>query len=570
MPWKLSLLVSVFLSIIPSHTLAQQTRQVNHPDPEKLIEDIRAHRNSMTTPIVGDSLYDNKCGFRIRALIHSQWQNFTNFQKQEINYLLQQDTTLQKNRIIGRFRVYYDTSTSNTPFMLSPTLDTIPNSAEAFVDSVGRIFNDVYHTEIEQLGYDPPPFEPGESHYRIFIVNIGDYGITDWDQSLPLNPGSSAPRYPCFVEINNSFGNFYTKGTDALKVTAAHEFHHVIQIGSYGYWENDLYAYELTSTWMEDVVYTDVNDYYQYLKNYFGDNSGHPGFWQGWSFNSYNYGGYERSVWAHYIAKRFGPSIMLHVWTGMRTEPFLKSTDSVLTGDGSNLQAAFAEFTAWNYYTADRADTQKYYPEGNHYPRFQPLRQIVFYDAPLTMTSDVQPLSSSMYEFAIASQALTAMVANVDDSSAEAYNQTDQQIAMTLSSITPSKPFYTFRNGLKVKIIGDTIQWRLSFSEDAAPSDTSINVPQIARVSPNPLRLVQEQFLLLPVVGDKANSAEVFFYSASLSLAYSNQCDVIYRNGVRVISVPTAILRAKLSSGIYFVIAKTTNNEYRWKVAVIQ
>jgi hypothetical protein len=37
-----------------------------------------------------------------------------------------------------------------------------------------------------------------------------------------------------------------------------------------------------------------------------------------------------------------------------------------------------------------------------------------------------------------------------------------------------------------------------------------------------------------------------------------------------VITVPSSELKSNLSSGIYFVIAKTKNNEYRWKVAVIR
>jgi len=48
----------------------------------------------------------------------------------------------------------------------------------------------------------------------------------------------------------------------------------------------------------------------------------------------------------------------------MSTQPFLESTDAALVNIGSNLPTAFSEFTYWNYYTADRADTVKYYPKG--------------------------------------------------------------------------------------------------------------------------------------------------------------------------------------------------------------
>jgi len=105
-------------------------------------------------------------------------------------------------------------------------------------------------------------------------------------------------------------------------------------------------------------------------------------FSQGISFNAFiiGIGGYERCIWAHFLAKRFSPNVMKDIWTAMGTltfpagtDVFLISTDLALPTYGSNLQEAFAEFTKWNYFTADRANTQAYYPEGDRYPRFPPF-----------------------------------------------------------------------------------------------------------------------------------------------------------------------------------------------------
>jgi hypothetical protein len=41
-------------------------------------------------------------------------------------------------------------------------------------------------------------------------------------------------------------------------------------------------------------------------------------------------------------------------------------------------------------------------------------------------------------------------------------------------------------------------------------------------------------------------------------------------DGFRAIVVPTSEIKSKLSSGIYFIIAKTANSDYKWKVAVIR
>ena len=64
-------------------------------------------------------------------------------------------------------------------------------------------------------------------------------------------------------------GYYFVNDLDALRVTAAHEFNHAIQL-SYGvHWDDqnpiDLYFIEMTSTWVEDVVYNDINRYLEYL-----------------------------------------------------------------------------------------------------------------------------------------------------------------------------------------------------------------------------------------------------------------------------------------------------------------
>jgi hypothetical protein len=395
--------------------------------------------------------------------------------------------------------------------------------------------------------------------------------MEDYGGTTPIEPQINGtdvpPRYRSFITVDNDFQEnslYNTLGINALKVTAAHEFHHAIQIGSYGYWQYDLYAYELTSTWLEDVVYTDVNDYYYYLSSYF------DGFSSGLSFNSNSYGGYERSIFAHCLAKKYGADIMKDIWTGMKVHPFLESTDAALINRGSNLQTAFAEYTMWNYYTWDSADTVNYYPEGNHYPRFKPLQKIDFYNTTSTASGNVQPLSSSMYEFDMQHDTLTAVIANSDAGGAILRNTTPQKIDITLSSQSLSSPYQEFTNGLKAKISVDTLSlWRSYFMQ----SSTHTVVARLqSDASPNPFRLAEAQILFLPINEDKAPFADVCIYTSDFSLAYSGQLRTSYNeNGsTRVIEVPASAVQLKLSSGVYFILAKTANSQYKWKVAVIR
>jgi len=520
---------------------------------DQLLQYYRSLKDPSQKGVLSNDLHDRKCGFGIRAQVHNQWNAFSTLQKIELKQQTVPPST-QKERVIGHFKILYDTSGSNEPALLNVNSQPLPNTAEAYVDSVGAIFNYVYSVEVDGLGYQAPPHEQGELYYRIIIQDMinynGNYGLTDWDTEAPnLNPIGNPPRYACYVLIDKDFKDYLTKGINALKVTAAHEFHHVIQVGSYGYWEDDVFALELTSTWMEDVVYTEVNDYYNYLSDYF------DGFSGGLSFNYYdlNHGGYERCIFAHCIAKIFGNDVIKDIWTGMRTLPFLESTDAALIKRGSSLQSTFAEFTKWNYFTWDRADTVNYYPEGNHYPRFQPLQKITFYN---TTSGNVEPLSSSMYEFDLQQDTITAIIANLDVSSAINRNTTKQQIDVTLSS------------GLQTKISAETLSlWRSFFIQ----SSTRTDIPRMqSNAAPNPFRLTDAKWLKLPINQDAAKTAEVFFFTSSFQLAYSGILNVNSEDGFRAIVVPISEVKSKLASGIYFIIAKTANSDYKWKVAVIR
>jgi len=64
----------------------------------------------------------------------------------------------------------------------------------------------------------------------------------------------------------------------------------------------------------------------------------------------------------------------------------------------------------------------------------------------------------------------------------------------------------------------------------------------------------------------------VYFYNSTFDLAYSGQFHPsFYENGgTYVIEIPASAINSKLSSGVYFIIAKTVNSDYKWKIAVIR
>jgi hypothetical protein len=148
-------------------------------------------------------------------------------------------------------------------------------------------------------------------------------------------------------------------------VTAAHEFFHAIHF-AYDVGEERFFM-ELSSTWMEDVVYDAINDYYNYLAP--------PGYATifsspGSSLTTRNgIHEYSSCVWAHYLAKRFGQDIMRDIWERCIQKAALDAMQDALISRGEDLASAHHEFARWNYFTDLRADTVLYYPEGDHYPQ---------------------------------------------------------------------------------------------------------------------------------------------------------------------------------------------------------
>ncbi|HDY89669.1 MAG TPA: T9SS type A sorting domain-containing protein [bacterium] len=107
---------------------------------------------------------------------------------------------------------------------------------------------------------------------------------------------------------------------------------------------------------MEDRAWGDVNDYLAYLYLFF--DQFYPLDYTGESFM------YGASIWAHYLAERFGDDIIKDIWEYLsyyETTNIAAFDDIIPTG----LSSAFAEFSVWNYFTEDRANTIDFYPDSN-------------------------------------------------------------------------------------------------------------------------------------------------------------------------------------------------------------
>lgn len=296
----------------------------------------------------------HKCGMPLRHDVKRDWKKLeTSTQKTLAKYLARPTLTDEKTITSNgnHFRIHYASTGSDAP----PLADNDNNNIPDWVETVADIFEAVYNREITQIGYREPPGIP----YHVYLQNISAFGLTE---SETLN-GHSATS---FITIENDFaehvfqasipGNFSPsiKSLKALQITAAHEFHHVIQFG-YNFYFEAWYA-EATATWIEDETYDSVNQSYYYLTGWLNNtDKSLDNFITPPNDTSQNLTlgyGYGRWMFNRYLYEQFYPNnIIRDIWERLSAKPssgldipMLPVINEELTAKGGNLPASFFGF----------------------------------------------------------------------------------------------------------------------------------------------------------------------------------------------------------------------------------
>jgi hypothetical protein len=256
--------------------------------------------------------------------------------------------------------------------------DSIPD----YINNMAEIFERSWSIEIDSLGFSPPPNDNangGDGRLDIYSINLG-FGFFGFTIPESISTGYEAFSY---IVVENDFGesSYSTRPLDGLRVTAAHEFFHTVQFGydafEYENWNdtdpgNDRpWWLEASSTWMEDVVYDEINDYWGYLRFFYN----YP--WMSLTtFSQFGniraYHPYASCVWPMYLAEKYDdPGVVREVWErcgDIEGYNVLPATDDAMVARGSSLDDAFLEFSVWNFHTGPQADTALYFSEGDSFP----------------------------------------------------------------------------------------------------------------------------------------------------------------------------------------------------------
>jgi hypothetical protein len=261
--------------------------------------------------------------------------------------------------------VHYVTSGADAPDLT----DANGNGEPDYIDAVSATFEEVWNKEVGQMGYRAPlsdaasggRFNP-DGRLDIYVQDLGASGLYGYCQPEPP-PGATYFDAPAFCGVDNDFSPSQfpsgANGIAALQVTAAHEFFHAVQF-AYDFAE-DLWFMEGTAVWMEDQIYDDVNDGYQYLAT---SAITYPEVPVDYGNEGFQYGAF---LFYRYLSETFDPGIIRDIWNradGSAAGPDDYSTlaiENVLASAGTNFGPVFADFSGYNYIV------DEYYEEGPGY-----------------------------------------------------------------------------------------------------------------------------------------------------------------------------------------------------------
>jgi len=268
------------------------------------------------------------------------------------------------------FCIHWVDTTADAPPGASPSV--VP----AYVTTMAGVFENVYQVENVQMGWRAPVSDDTRggdlNKVDVYIKDVGGDGIFGY--STP-DPGQSSNSQASYLVMDNDYSHAqfsrYNSYLEPMEVTAAHEYNHVLQFG-YDVLQ-DTWTFEASAVWMEDKVYTDVNDYVSYM-----------GPWAQMSqvpltrFNSadpndgHNIKVYGDAVWNRWLDTHYGQDTIRSIWEhSLSTNPPSfgpAAYQAALLPRGTNFFDAFTRFAAD---TAEWHSSQSPFAEGDTWPDVQ-------------------------------------------------------------------------------------------------------------------------------------------------------------------------------------------------------
>ncbi len=166
--------------------------------------------------------------------------------------------------------------------------DSIENGVPDYIDEIAWAMDSVWNMEVNRFDFKAPvPYTSSlynSNNYKILVEeqSSGEYGLT-----YPVGPAlTPATGFASIVTIRNNWDgwdinqtiDYQTHPEKGIRITCAHEFFHAIQYGLVHEVTDVIYLDDFPVSWlegcavmMEELAFSEVNDYTQYV-NYLYDN----------------------------------------------------------------------------------------------------------------------------------------------------------------------------------------------------------------------------------------------------------------------------------------------------------
>ena len=294
----------------------------------------------------------------------------------------------------GKFEIVYETTGDDSVSIV----DNDGNGVPDYVDLVAESADSSYRHEVINLGFKDPI--PNGTTYTIELRDIPYYGET-------IFQGGSGPD--TYIVMENDFENFppntHPEGNQvgAVFATVAHELKHAIQYAQ-NEWTSPSGAFnwaEMDATLFEEVVYDDVNDYYNYIKN--GLNSSSP-----YSASIFfapetsTPGAYWHVSWMIFYSEYFGDELWRDVWELIEENKTLSIDEALLEllpDRGVEFSTAFVRNHLWHFASGSRAGQDDYgFGEKAFYPYSNLEGSFTGVPVEDIEVDNIQPLAARYFE----------------------------------------------------------------------------------------------------------------------------------------------------------------------------
>lgn len=338
--------------------------------------------------ILGQSTGPVKCGLPAAMQFRLHPQDMSEEQARFLAGTLQRPDFLDRSYVSehSHFKIHYTLTGRHRVDSTSTIVPGVPD----YVYEAAAAAERAYFLLVDSLGFRPHLSDSGIDgpEYDIYLQNLGSvYGWTYTEDAVSTSPF----RYPAYSTIENDFiGGFFTTGLNALHATVVHEYFHAVQF-AYAYRDEDLFFFEMSSTWFEELAFDEVNDYLSYLPSFFRNldlplhavNSTHE---------------YGASIWLMYWLADRDIRSLRRMWEGLESQQALNSIAAEVKRAGMNMPQVMGEFYSWCLFTGPRALPGEYFRDAVFFPEVWYSAQDVLRDT-ATVAGTLFPLSARYYRY---------------------------------------------------------------------------------------------------------------------------------------------------------------------------